>query len=64
MDDAKFYGCDALGNVNFQNTVIENIEKLGRVPGHTTVDSFGRSPVNSPHKGQWRGALMFSLIYV
>ena len=23
-----------------------------------------RSPVNSPHKGQWRGALMFSLICV
>ena len=23
-----------------------------------------RSPVNSPHEGQWRGALMFSLIYV
>ena len=23
-----------------------------------------RSPVNSPHKGQWRGTLMFSLIYV
>ena len=22
------------------------------------------SPVNSPHKGQWRGALMFSLIFV
>ena len=22
-----------------------------------------RSPVNSPHKGQWRGALMFSMIY-
>ena len=22
-----------------------------------------RSPVNSPHKGQWRGALMFSLIW-
>ena len=21
-----------------------------------------RSPVNSPHKGQWRGALMFSLV--
>ena len=21
-----------------------------------------RSPVNSPHKGQWRGTLMFSLI--
>ena len=24
---------------------------------------FVRSPVNFPHKGQWRGALMFSLIY-
>ena len=24
----------------------------------------GNSPVNSPHKGQWRGALMFSLIFV
>ena len=24
----------------------------------------GNSPVNSPHKGQWRGALMFSLISV
>ena len=23
-----------------------------------------RSQVNSPHKGQWRGALMFSLIWV
>ena len=25
---------------------------------------FVRSPVNSPHKGQWRGALMFSFICV
>ena len=25
---------------------------------------FVRSPVNSPHKGQWHGALMFSLICV
>ena len=24
--------------------------------------SFVRSPMNSPHKGQWRGTLMFSLI--
>ena len=28
------------------------------------VRGIHRSPVNSPHKGQWRGALMFSLIYV
>ena len=27
------------------------------------VRGIQRSPVNSPHKGQWRGALMFSLIY-
>ena len=26
------------------------------------VQGIHRSPVNSPHKGQWRGALMFSLI--
>ena len=28
------------------------------------VRGIHRSPVNPPHKGQWRGALMFSLIYV
>ena len=27
------------------------------------VRGIHRSPVNSPHKGQWCGALMFSLIY-
>ena len=27
------------------------------------VQGIHRSPVNSPHKGQWRRALMFSLIY-
>ena len=26
------------------------------------VQGIHRTPVNSPHKGQWRGALMFSLI--
>ena len=33
-----------------------------RVTGH--VLGSPRSPVTSPHKGQWRGALMFSLICV
>ena len=28
------------------------------------VRGIHRSPVNSPHKSQWRGTLMFSLIYV
>ena len=27
------------------------------------VRGIHRSPVNSPHKGQWRGALMFSMIF-
>ena len=27
------------------------------------VRGIHRSPVNSPHKGQWRGALMFSLVW-
>ena len=31
-------------------------------PYWTFVWGIHRSPVNSPHKGQWRGALMFSLI--
>ena len=34
-----------------------------RVTGHF-VRWIHRPPVNSPHKGQWRGALMFSLICV
>ena len=28
------------------------------------VEGFHRSAVNSPHKGQWRGTLMFSLICI
>ena len=35
-------------------------------PDHVTLKTYlrriYRSPVNSPHKGQWRGVLMFSLI--
>ena len=32
-------------------------------PYRPFVRGIHRSPVNSPHKGQWRGALMVSLIY-
>ena len=38
-----------------------------RVTGHLCGEFTGpryRSPVNYPHKGQWRGALMFPLICV
>ena len=33
-----------------------------RVTGHLSGEFTGPGPVNSPHKGQWRGALMFPLI--
>ena len=38
-------------------------ENIFRVTGHLCGEFTGhRSPVNSPHKSQWRGAFMFSLI--
>ena len=36
---------------------------ISRVTGPLWGESTGHLSVNSPHKGQWRGALMFSLIY-
>ena len=41
----------------------DNVTKWKCFPRHWPfVRVIHRSPVNSPHKGQWRGALMFSLI--
>ena len=37
---------------------------IGRECNWPFVRGIHRSPENSPHKGQWRGALMFSLICV
>ena len=43
----------------------DDIIKWKRFPCHWPfVRGIHRSPVNFPHKGQWRGALMFSLICV
>ena len=43
----------------------DDVIKLKHFPRHwPIVRGIRRSPVNSPHKGQWRGALMFSLICV
>ena len=40
-----------------------DVIKWRRVPRHWPfVPGIHRSPTYSPHKGQWRGALMFSLI--
>ena len=45
-------------SITYRDDVIK--WKYYRVTGH--VRGIHRSLVNSPHKGQWRGALMFSLI--
>ena len=43
----------------------DDVIQLEHFPRHWPfVWGIHRSPVNSPHKGQWRGALMFSLICV
>ena len=42
----------------------DDVIKWKHFPCHWPfVREIHRSPVNSPHKGQWRGALMFSLIF-
>ena len=38
------------------------MEIFSALPGYSPFVGFHRSPVNSPHKGQWCGALMFPLI--
>ena len=46
-------------------TFHDNVIKWKHFPRYWPfVRGTHRSPVNSPHKGQWRGALMFSLICV
>ena len=43
----------------------DNVIKLKHFPRHWPfLQGIHRSPVNSSHKGQWRGALMLSLICV
>ena len=42
----------------------EDVIKWKHFPRHWLfVREIHRSPVNYPHKGQWRGTLMFSLIF-
>ena len=43
----------------------DDVIKWKHFPRHWPfVRGIHRSPVNSPHKGQWRGSLMFSLIWI
>ena len=50
---------------NFDETFVVSLNKLLKhFPRNWPfVRGIHRSPVNSPHNGQWRGALMFSLIW-
>ena len=57
---AKGLDCHLSGNRKHDD-VIKWKDFLRYLP---FVRGIHRSPVNSPHKGQWRGALLFSLIWV
>ena len=50
-------------NVRRTRHTLDDVTKGKHFPHYWPfVWGIHRSPVNSPHKGQWRGALMFSLI--
>ena len=50
--------------INLPNENIDDVIKWKNFPRYWPfVRGIHRSPVNSPHKGQWRGAVMFSLIW-
>ena len=50
---------------NFKGLFHDDVIKWTKFPCNWPfVRGIHRSPVNSPHKGQWRGAVMFSLICV
>ena len=52
-----------LGQSHDQYSAHDDVIKWKHFPRYWLfVRGIHRSPVNSPHKGQWRGALMFSLI--
>ena len=49
--------------LEFLITMYDDVTQWKHFPRYwPIVRGIHRSPVNSPHKGQWRGALMFSLI--
>ena len=51
------------GEATSPHTTHDDVIKWKHFPRYWPfVRGIHRSPVNSPHKGQWRGTLMFSLI--
>ena len=71
--DLKFIICEKQSIVAYATLIIyigailatyDDVMKWKHFPRYwPLVRGIHRSPVNSPHKGQWRGALMFSSIY-
>ena len=58
--DTTFY---IMNYVTLWRQVHDDVIKWRHFPRYWPfVRRIHRSPVNSPHKGQWRGALMFTLI--
>ena len=64
----KFPTCTTVNTGRFRLTTPstfphhDDVIKLKHFPRYWPFVCKGRSPVDSPHKVQWRGALMFSLI--
>ena len=60
---AFFIHCEVDPLCAFGNILHDDVIKWKHFPRYWPfVRGIHRSPVNSPHKGQWRGALIFSLI--
>ena len=59
------HGLHAIGHKQSHTCCHDDVIKWKHFPHYWPfVRGIHRSPVNSPHKDQWRGALMFSLICV
>ena len=62
MEEVKGYG-NQWTHVKHDKQNHNDVIKCQHFPRYWTfVRGIHRSPMSSPHKGQWRGALMFSLI--
>ena len=67
MPNETWFGLSPIGVsiVVHLQTIHDDVIKWKHFPRYWPfVRGIHRSPANSPHKGQWRGALMFSLICV
>ena len=61
----QFWGQTSLITATLYRIIHDDVIKLKHFPRYRPfVREIHRSPVNSPHKGDWRGAVMFSLICV